>query len=130
MYKIKFLALVWLLLPMIAQGAGINNPMQPPAFALQKYRQAVNKNKPVVAAVKQSSIQPVALKLTSILYSSTRKIAIIDNKMLKVGDSVSGAKVISIKKDSARLVRQGKIINLSLSSHLKTIRIPTTGNKL
>ena len=130
MYKIMNLSIALLLVPVFVQSAEINNPMRPPAFALLKYQQIKNKNKPIVATVEQDLVKPEALQLTSILYSSSRKIAIIDDQMLSIGDSISGAKVISIKKDGARLIRQGKTINLSLSNQQKSIRKTTTEKQL
>ena len=135
MYKITYkfflvtMLLLWLIQPLLLSASDINssisnpikNPMRPPAFALQKYQQARNKNKPQVVAVEQESVKSKTLELTSILYSSTRKIAIIDDKMLSVGDSIDGARLVSVKKDSARLVKNGKTINLRLSNQLQTI---------
>ncbi len=134
MYKITYkfflvtMLLLWLIQPLLLSASDINssisnpikNPMRPPAFALQKYQQARNKNKPQVVAVEQELVKSKTLELTSILYSSTRKIAIIDDKMLSVGDSIDGARLVSVKKDSARLVKNGKTINLRLSNQLQT----------
>jgi hypothetical protein len=98
-----------------------NNPMQPPAFALKQYQQEKDKNKPKVVVVEKKRVKLKPLLLTSILYSSTRKIAIINEKMLNVSDTINGAKLVSIKKNSVRLVRNGKAINLSLLNQSKHI---------
>jgi hypothetical protein len=127
-YKFMLFAILalWLIQPLLLTANEahnpINDPMRPPAFALQKYQQAKNKNKPKVVAVQRNSVKSKALKLTSILYSSTRKIAIIDEKMLSVGDSINGARLVSVKKDSARLIKNGKTISLRLSNQSKNIR--------
>jgi hypothetical protein len=92
----------------------ISNPMRPPAFALKKFQQEKNKNKPKVVVVPKKKVASKPLLLTSILYSSTRKIAIIDEKMLSVGDI--------IKKNSARLIKNGKPIKLRLSNQSKHIQ--------
>lgn len=126
---------LWLIQPLVVISASeisnpisksisntIKNPMRPPAFALQKYQQEKNKNKSKVVAVQQNTVEPKMLQLTSILYSSTRKIAIIDDRMLSIGDSINGARLVSVKKDSARLVKNGKTINLRLSNQSKNIR--------
>ena len=117
---------LWLIQPLLLTAneisSQINNPMRPPAFALQKYREEKNKNKPRVVAVEPKSVESKALQLTSILYSPTRKIAIIDEKMLSVGDSINGARLVSVKKDSVRLVKSGKTINLRLANQSKNIR--------
>ena len=110
-----------------------NNPMQPPEFALQKYQQEKNKNKPKVVVVQKKRVKSEPLLLTSILYSSTRKIVIINEKMLSVSDSIDGARLVSINKNSVRLIRNGKTINLRLlnqSNHIqKTVVQKTTDKK-
>ncbi len=105
----------------VGQAAEIKDPMQPPEYALNKFRQA--KNKPAVVStnrVKKPQTRP--LKLTSILYSPTRKIAIIDDQMLGVGGTINGARVVKINKRSARLVRKGKVINLRLPDDYSDIK--------
>ena len=110
-----------------------NNPMQPPEFALQKYQQEKNKNKPKVVVVQKKRVKSEPLLLTSILYSSTRKIVIINEKMLRVSDRIDGARLVSINKNSVRLIRNGKTINLRLlnqSNHIqKTVVQKTTDKK-
>lgn len=125
--SILFRALVVqiLLFPLVMVQAGeIRDPMQPPAFALIKFQQAKNKNRTISiktgVKVKKPATKP--MKLTSILYSPTRKIAIIDDQMLAVGGTIRGARVIKIDKRSARLVRKGKVINLRLPDDLIRIR--------
>ncbi|MCP4874225.1 MAG: hypothetical protein GY896_01960 [Gammaproteobacteria bacterium] len=105
----------------LASAKELRDPMQPPAFALQKFRQAKWADKPKPAIVKPSK-PAKSLQLTSILYSKERKIAIIDDQMLAVGDTIRNAKLVKLTRQSARLVRQGKIINLSLTSDLTTVR--------
>ena len=101
------------------QAAEIKDPMRPPEFALHKFRLAKYKNstKPVIK-VKKSEVK--SMKLTSIIYSPTRKIAIIDDQMLRVGGTINGAKLVRIDKHSARLVRKGKVIHLRLPDDLST----------
>jgi hypothetical protein len=110
-----------------------NNPMKPPEFALQKYQQEKNKNKPKVVVVQKKRVKSKPLLLTSILYSSARKIVIINEKMLSVSDSIDGARLVSINKNSVRLIRNGKTINLRLlnqSKHIqKTVVQKTTDKK-
>lgn len=105
----------------IASAQELRDPMQPPAFALQKFRQAKLAKRPKPASTTpQKKVKP--LQLTSILISSERKIAIIDDQMLTVGDRIRGAKLVALTRDSARLERQGKVINLSLGSNSTAIR--------
>jgi hypothetical protein len=106
----------------LAKAAELRDPMQPPAFALQKFRQARLSAKP--AATTSSEVKPKQkpLLLTSILISQQRKIAIIDDQMLAVGDRIRGAKLVRLTRDSAHLVRKGKEINLTLNNQLTAIR--------
>jgi len=106
----------------IASAQELRDPMQPPPFALQKFRQAkwASKPKPVKAAVVKPKAKP--MQLTSILFSSERKIAIIDNQMLALGDSIRGAQLVGLTRESARLLSKGKVIFLSLGNELTAIR--------
>ena len=104
----------------LMQAAEIQDPMEPPAYALQKFREAKwkisNKRVKTTIAVKKPVVK--AMHLTSILYSSERKIAIIDDQTLKVGDAIRNARLIKINKGSVRLVKKGKIIVLRLDDGL------------
>ncbi len=119
------LVLQILLFPLgMVQAGEIRDPMQPPAFALKKFQQAKYKNRTrsIKTGVKVKKPATKPMKLTSILYSPTRKIAIIDDQMLAVGGTIRGARVIKIDKRSARLVRKGKVINLRLPDDVNRIR--------
>jgi hypothetical protein len=100
----------------------LRDPMQPPALALQKFRLAklAGQPTPAKASVEKSVRKP--LQLTSILFSKDRKIAIIDDQMLAVGDSIRGARLVKLTRESAHLVRKGKALDLSLDNDLTAIR--------
>ena len=123
-YKTALIAVMALLmLPFApAQATEIKDPMQPPEYALKKFRQAKNNNNPAGNRVKVKKAEIKSLKLSSIIYSPTRKIAIIDDQMLSVGATINGAKLVKIDKHSARLVRNGKVINLRLPDDLSAIK--------
>lgn len=106
----------------IASAQELRDPMQPPPFALQKFREAKWASKPKPARAQVTKPRPEPLQLTSILFSAERKIAIIDNQMLAVGDRIRGAELVRLTRESARLVRKGKVINLSLGNELTAIR--------
>jgi len=106
----------------LAKAEELRDPMRPPAFALQKFRQAKLSGKPVATAGSTSKAKPKPLQLTSILFSQNRKIAIIDDQMLAVGDRIRGARLVKLTRVTARLVRKGKVINLSLGNDLTAIR--------
>lgn len=100
----------------------LRDPMRPPAFALEKYRQAKLGDQP--PAPKASDAKPAQkpLQLTSIIYSRDRKIAIIDDQLLAVGDSIRGARLVKLTRESAHLVRKGKALDLNLGGDLTAIR--------
>ncbi len=103
-------------------AAELRDPMQPPPLALRKMRQAVAATQPQVVKPKADQPKPKPLQLTSILFSSDRKIAIIDDQMLQVGDRIGNARLVRLTRDSARLVRNGRTINLSLDEDVGAIR--------
>jgi hypothetical protein len=106
----------------LAKAEELRDPMQPPAFALQKFRQAKLSGKPAPSTVSASKPKPKPLQRTSILFSQNRKIAIIDDQMLAIGDRIRGARLVKLTRVSARLVRKGKVITLSLDNDLAAIR--------
>ena len=106
----------------LASAQEMRDPMQPPPFALQKFREAKwagRSAKPEARAVKPAQ-KP--LQLTSILYAKDRKIAIINDQMLAVGDRIRGAELVKLTRATARLVHKGKVINLSLDNDLTAIK--------
>lgn len=100
----------------------LRDPMQPPPFALQKFKQAKWANQPKDSKPKVDKPQQKPLQLTEIIFSKDRKIAIIDDQVLVVGDKIRDAKLVKLTRESARLVRQGKVINLSLNHGSSAIR--------
>jgi hypothetical protein len=106
----------------IASAGELRDPMQPPPFALQKYREAKSAanprpNRPLVVKP-----EPRPLRLSSIIFSADRKVAIIDDQMLAIGDRIDGAELVGLTRSSARLVRKGKIIDLQLGTELTSIK--------
>ena len=114
----------------IAKAAELRDPMQPPPFALQKFRQAKWAGKPKATSTKTLKPQQKPLQLTSILYARDRKIAIINDQMLVVGDRIRGAELVKLTRATARLVRKGKVINLSLDNDLTAVKKETVESDL
>ena len=106
----------------MAKAAELRDPMQPPPFALQKFRQAKWAGKPAKTPAKAVKPQQKPLQLTSILYARDRKVAIINDQMLVVGDRIRGAELVKLTRATARLVRKGKVISLSLDNDLTAIK--------
>ena len=116
----------------IASAQELRDPMQPPALALQKFRQAkwARQARPSKARVTKPKTEVKPLRLTSILISPQRRIAIIDDQMLSVGDRIRGAELVKLTRSSARLVRRGKVINLNLGNDVVAIKKRAAGNDL
>lgn len=111
-------------------AADFFDPMQPPAFALNKFRLEKNKNTRPAKSAQSNSKKPVPWVLSSILYSKQRKHAIINNTLVKKGDVIKGAKLVRLSPDSVRLLTKGKTIDLSLGSRFKSIKRSRLKRKL
>ena len=102
----------------------IRDPMQPPAFALKQFKLAKIKSRTDGRVKKTSVKKPTAnpLHLRSILIGRSRKVAIINDRLLVVGDEIDKAKVVKILNDRVELIRKGKRIKLVLDNQLISIR--------
>ena len=109
----------------------IKDPMQPPAFALNKFRLAKLKKSglPKTQTIKKIPATK-SLRLSSILIGKSRKIAIINEQMLVVGDNVEGARLVKISKDRVQLSRRGKKFELKLKNEITAIRKLAAESKL
>ncbi len=92
----------------------MRDPMKPPAFALNKFRLEKLKNTAVVNKPANSEKQKKPWVLNSILISSGRQHAIINNTLVRKGEKIAGARLVSLQPDHVRLVRNGKVIVLKL----------------
>ena len=106
----------------LASAQELRDPMQPPPLALQKYREAKWAANPRSTTTVTAKPKAKPLRLTSIIYSTERKLAIIDDQMLAIGDRIRGAEVVGLTRSSARLVRKGKVINLNPGTELIAIK--------
>lgn len=68
-------------------------------------------NNPFVQSTKQQSIH--ALKLYAIAYSKKGSAALIGQKIIRVGDSIAGSRVISILRDRVVLQTRDGLFELS-----------------
>lgn len=65
-------------------------------------------------ATKDTDAATTTWKLSSILMSAQRSIAIINGQSVQVGDTLAGARVESINKTIVKLKHRGKVISLEL----------------
>ncbi len=105
-------------------STAIHDPMRPPAFALRKYREQQRKSATATPAGPVVKTEP--LLLHSILYSPARRRAIINGRLLAVGDRIAGAKLVAIERDRVRLLRQGSNIVLKLGTGRLEMKKPRT----
>lgn len=103
-------------------SAEFHDPMRPPPYALQKLRLDKMKTSQVKAPIvhKQKNAEPWVL--SSILYSSQRKHAIINNRLVRQGEVVKGARLIKLKPDSVHLKLKDRVIKLSLRSKFNSVK--------
>ncbi|HOY21926.1 MAG TPA: hypothetical protein PK002_02175 [Cellvibrio sp.] len=89
-------------------------------FAVQAYAQTPDPTKPLnfVAASGTAGSAEETIKLTSILISSDRKVAIINGQVLQEGHSLKGvgAQVKKIDTDAVTLQQNGKVWRVPLNS--------------
>lgn len=108
----------------------LGNPMQPPAFALNKFRLEKIKSNPPVSKPLVGQKKQNPWILNSILFSSDRQHAIINNKLVRKGEKISGARLVSLKSDSVSLVSSGKVIVLKLPGVDQSIKKSLNEKKL
>lgn len=110
--------------------ADFYDPMQPPAYALNKLRLEKVKKASVLKPARTGVKKAAPWVLSSILYSKQRKHAIINNKLVKKGDVIKGARLVRLGPDSVRLLAKGKTIDLTLGSRFKSIKKSRNKRKL
>lgn len=119
---------------MLAESAElINNPMKPPAFALNKFRLAKLKQNGGTQAPKAITTKSAtkALNLSSVLIGQQRKVAIINDQTLVVGERIGKYKLVAIFKDRVQLVSgSGKRTELKLDNEITAIRKNAVESKL
>ncbi len=127
---VLFISLANLGVTALVHAKEFRDPMQPPLAALRKFNHSSGDKSPRVA--KKASIKPAGepMKLTQIIFSKNRKVAVIDDQVLVVGDRIRGATLVGLTRQAARLKLNGKIIDLSLSTDTTSVRQKATGGKL
>jgi len=121
MRMILYFLVAVLALPVMAND--FYDPMKPPSLALKKFRLEKAKSRPVSP---QAVVKPKQQRwtLNSILISSQRQHAIINNKLVRKGDLIEGARLLSLKPDRVRLSSRGKVIELKLPGRGQSIKKP------
>ena len=92
-------ALLMVLTATSAVAADLHDPMRPA-------------NAPAAAPLRQRGAAP--LQLQAIMSTTGSRLAIVDGKVVRIGDKVSGALIDGISSDSIRYTRGGKALVASL----------------
>ncbi len=128
----KRFTMALILMPLVAPAyAEYYDPMQPPAYALQKMKAAKaaknpQRGKPPVD--KAARVEPWVL--SSILYSPGRKHAIINNQVVRKGEVIRGARLVRLQPDAVRLQLNDRYIDLSLRKGNGAIKKSSQGRKI
>ena len=103
----------WLLLPLLAlsgliRAEQLSDPTRPPLPRVE-------------AAVATPAVSRAA-RLEAVLHSNDRAVAIIDGKLLRVGDWVGNARIDAIGSDAVHLTREGRQLTLRLANQAMKVR--------
>jgi len=100
---------------MTSIDAKVKDPTKPVYF---KQKQTPKRVKP--------KIVQVPLVLNSILISEQRRLAVINNVLVAVGDMVDKAKIVEINRDYVIVVRQKRTSRLAFGRSIRKIMRPKT----
>lgn len=105
-----FVLSVLLIIP--AAHAQLDDPTRPPGYRL------------VLPGGKNAAATAIRFSLSSVRISSTRRTAVINDRMVEAGDKINGAKVLAIYPSSVKLKKQNKVFTVRLLSSIskKAIR--------
>lgn len=82
------------------------------AHAVDPTRPAYLSDRPAVVAKKQAPLVP--LTVSAIFYAPNRKLAIINNQILRVGELIEGARITDIERSHVTIQRRGQTQSLSI----------------
>jgi MSHA biogenesis protein MshK len=74
------------------------------------------------ATVTTSAAVARPARLEAVLHSAGRAVAIIDGKLLRVGDGLGDARIAAITSDAVQLTRAGRTITLRLANQAMKVR--------
>lgn len=81
----------------------MEDPLRPPEFKLAK-------------PATSHAVKKPTWYVNEILFSGERRVAIVNNVSVTIGDSINGARVSDIKPEHVVLKYKGKVINLRLKT--------------
>ena len=104
-FALPLLALCWL---GISHAEELRDPTRPPLSA-----------SPSTTA---ATAAPRTARLEAVLHSQGRTVAIIDGKLLRVGDWLGDARIAAISSDAVQLTREGRTVTLRLATQAMKVR--------
>jgi hypothetical protein len=104
-------AIITIVLASSARAGDLRDPMRPATI-------------PASTISRPSAIVP--LKLEAVMSSAHSRLAIVDGKVVRTGDHVSGALITEITADSIRYSRGGKEQTALLPTNKVTVRVNNT----
>lgn len=111
MKQLFVVVLLCCLLAAVAEGARLRDPTRPPDY-----------QDPNMSVVGKES-----LKVNTIIYSKSRKIAVVNGETLQVGDKIAGFEVLSITPHAVRFKGDEGEFDLSLLQQDIKTRIKQKG---
>ena len=97
--------------PLLAAAADLHDPMRPPGAP--------------AAAVSRPSA-PASLQLQAVIGTEASRVAVVDGKVVRVGDTINGALIHEISAEHIVYVRSGKQLVASLPSAKLSVRTNKT----
>ncbi len=107
--RIVALVLAGILMPGVASAVPLDDPTRPPTAQSAKAHKAMRK--------------PIRWTLNSTLVSAQRRTAVINDRVVGVGDKINGARVVEILPMAVRLYHNGREFTLTLL--IKNIKRPS-----
>lgn len=104
------------------KAAGLRDPFEAPSV---KKREDEEKS----AEPKVSRVPPPDLTVQGLIWGGNIPQAIINNKVVKVGDTIQGVKIISITKDGVTVLFEGMQYSLSSPAMSAGIKKPEGGKE-
>lgn len=106
-YKILLIAIMCLLVnTSLAFASGTGDPLRPPGYATRNSNNATN------------APRKPTWWINEILFSGGRRVAIVNNVAVVIGDHVNGAKVVDIKPEHVVLKYKNALLNARLHTIL------------
>ena len=96
----------------MSEALNFKNPFKPLLPEKKKSEEPAANQTNLMESKSQVVTQP-KFTVTGLVWNSDRPQAIIDSKVVGIGDEIGGSKIISIKKDAIEVLYQGKFFSIA-----------------